>query len=474
MNIGQWIEETGNGSPVHLGGLTLDGPLVLAVIRVLLLVLPILILVPGLIWWERRLLSWMQDRIGPNRTGTVTIPGNIPGIGGKKIHTFGLLQPIADGVKLFLKEDITPKSIDRKIYFLAPAIALFPAFSIGGTMPWASSHLPFESIASGVYHWLTPVANIDIGLLYVLAISSLGVYGVVLAGYSSNNKYSLMGGLRASAQLISYELAMGMALASIVLASGSMRMSDVVVEQEKAWLGFMPAVQNWFIFTPFGLVSAVIFLICMVAETNRAPFDLPEAENELIAGYHTEYSSMKFAVFFMGEYAAMFMFSGIFATVFLGGFNLVPINWEYLSNQNFNFLNIDFTGFNRGMAWVNYWLGPLTFILKCATGISFFIWLRATLPRLRYDQLMDLGWKTLLPLGLANLVVAGVWMLATKIWGLAGGWGAWALAVAILVVLYLNIAGKVKKGGLTIGGRTVSMQDPSPRRTVTMVDPNKA
>lgn len=457
MNIGQWIENMGTGSPTQV--------LLLAVVRVLLLVVPILILVPGLIWWERRLLSWMQDRIGPNRTGTITIPGNSPVMAGKKIHTFGLLQPIADGVKLFLKEDITPKSVDRKIYFIAPAIALFPAFAIGGTMPWAATHIPFETIASGVYHWLTPVANVDIGLLYVLAISSLGVYGVVLAGYSSNNKYSLMGGLRASAQLISYELAMGMALASIVLASGSMRMSDIVSQQEGPWLGFMPAIQNWFLLTPFGLVSAAIFLICMIAETNRAPFDLPEAENELIAGYHTEYSSMKFAVFFMGEYAAMFMFSGIFATVFMGGYNALPINFEYMSAH---------FGWPTGLAWVNYWLGPLTFLGKCATGITFFIWLRATLPRLRYDQLMDLGWKTLLPLSVANLVVVGVWMLATKIWGLAGGWGAWALAALILVVLYLNIASLVKKGGLSIGGRKVDMQDPSPRRAVTMVDPNKA
>lgn len=460
MNIGQWIEATGQGRPVELLGLSIDGPAVLAVIKVLLLVVPILTLVPGLIWWERRLLSWMQDRIGPNRTGTITIPGNSPVFAGKKIHTFGLLQPIADGVKLFLKEDITPTSIDRKIYFIAPAIALFPAFAIGGTMPWGSSHVPFEKIASGVYHWLTPVANLDIGLLYVLAISSLGVYGVVLAGYSSNNKYSLMGGLRASAQLISYELAMGMALASVVLASGSMKMSEIVVNQEQPWLGFMPAVQNWFVLTPYGFVSAVIFLICMVAETNRVPFDLPEAENELIAGYHTEYSSMKFAVFFMGEYAAMFMFSGIFATVFLGGYNMLPVNWEHFNNA--------------GMAWLNYWMAPLTFLGKCAAGITFYIWLRATLPRLRYDQLMGLGWKTLLPLSVANLVVTLVWMLGTKMYGLAAGWGAWALAATILVVLYLNIAALAKKNGLTFGGRKIQMKDPAPRRSVTMVDPNKS
>lgn len=444
----------------------MHGPTVLAVIRVLLVIVPILTLVPGLIWWERRLLSWMQDRIGPNRTGTITFPDSfpLPGLRGKKIRTFGLLQPIADGVKLFLKEDITPSDVDRKIYFIAPAIALFPAFAIGGTLPWASQHLPFSELASGLYSFLTPVANVDIGLLYVLAISSLGVYGVVLAGYSSNNKYSLMGGLRASAQLISYELAMGLSLASIVLVSGSLRMSEVLREQEKPLYGLIPAVSNWFVLTPFGLVSAVIFLICMVAETNRAPFDLPEAENELIAGYHTEYSSMKFAVFFMGEYAAMFLFSGIFATVFLGGPHLLPINWEYLAANS---------GFARNMAWIDYWLGPLVFLGKCAGGITFFIWLRATLPRLRYDQLMNLGWRNLLPLGLANLVVVGFWIIATRIWGLAAGWGAWAMAVAILVVLYLNLLAANRKGQLVLGGRQVTMKDPAPRRTIKMVDPNK-
>src|SRR5689334_17826563 len=198
-------------------------------------------LVPGLIWWERRLLSWMQDRVGPNRTGTVTFPDRIPILGGKKFRTFGLLRPIADGVKLFLKEDITPADIDRKVYFIAPAIALFPAFAIGGTLPWGSNRVPFTEVVGGLYSNLTPVANVDIGLLYVLAISSLGVYGVVLAGYASNNKYSLMGGLRASAQLISYELAMGVALACVVLATGSLRMTDLVREQETPWLGAVPA-----------------------------------------------------------------------------------------------------------------------------------------------------------------------------------------------------------------------------------------
>jgi len=390
-------------------------PAVLAVIRVLVFVLPILVLVPGLIWWERRLLSWMQDRIGPNRVGP-----------------YGLLQPIADGVKLFFKEDITPADVDRKIYFLAPAIALFPAFALGGTLPWGPDY--------GVYGLLTPIANVEIGVLYVIAISSLGVYGIVLAGYAANNKYSLMGGLRASAQLISYELAMGVAIACIVMASGSLRMPDMVRSQQEALWGITPYVQNWFILTPFGFVAALIFAICIIAETNRAPFDLPEAENELIAGYHTEYSSMKFAVFFMGEYAAMFLFSGVFAAVFLGGYNMLPLNWTALAEAF-----PAWSGFFLTMDGLNYWLAPLWFLGKCSLGITCFIWLRATLPRLRYDQLMSLGWRSLLPLAVANFITVAIWILFTNLYGAAGGFAAAGVAVAILVLLYLNWIASVRR-----------------------------
>jgi len=415
-------------------------PAVLALIRVLLLVLPLLMLVPGLIWWERRLLSWMQDRIGPNRTGTITLKS------GKRIGTFGLLQPIADGVKLFFKEDITPKSVDRVIYFIAPGLALFPAFALGGTLPWGPP--------TGLWGLLTPVANIDIGILYVLAISSLGVYGVVLAGYASNNKYSLIGGLRSSAQLISYELAMGVSLACVVMATGSLRMTDMVFEQQKALWGVVPWIQNWFIFTPFGFVSFVIFLICMIAETNRAPFDLPEAENEIIAGYHTEYSSMKFAVFFMGEYASMFVFGGIISTVFLGGYNLMPINWAILAQDLpaaaglFNFLD-----------QANYTLAPLGFLLKCVMGISFYIWLRATLPRLRYDQLMALGWKVLLPCAVANFIVVAIWIMATSLYGVLGGLIAGGIAFLICGVLYLNVMAATRGQRSSLEKRTLVLTD---------------
>ncbi len=416
-------------------------PILLAGLKVAILVVPILMLVPGLIWWERRLLSWMQDRIGPNRSGTITLAS------GKKIRTFGLLQPILDGVKLFFKEDVTPNSIDRKIYFIAPAVALFPAFVLGGTMPFAPS--------VGIWEYLTPVADIEIGLLFVLAISSLGVYGVVLAGYASNNKYSLMGGLRASAQLISYELAMGVALLAIVFASGSLKMTTLVEIQEAPLFGTMESLQNWFFFTPYGFISAIIFFICMIAETNRAPFDLPEAENELIAGYHTEYSSMKFAVFFMGEYAAMFIFSGIFTCVFFGGYNLLPVNFEYLAaNASFG------AGMWEFLGKINVSLAPLWFVGKMAFFFSTFIWIRATLPRLRYDQLMSLGWKTLLPVAVANFIVVGLWMIITDLKGITSGWITYGGAMILLVLLYLQLVAAKKRAS-----------DSPEKRTITMVDP---
>ncbi|HTQ11678.1 MAG TPA: complex I subunit 1 family protein [Fimbriimonadaceae bacterium] len=411
--------------------------------RVLLFLVPVLLLVPGCIWWERRFLSWMQDRIGPNRVGT--LPKNakwLPGfLRGRSF--FGLLQPIADGVKLFIKEDITPATIDRAIYFFAPAVALFPAFALGGVMPW------------GPYRNLTPIADVNVGVLYMLAVSSLGVYGIVLAGYASNNKYSLMGGLRSSAQLISYELAMGMSLACIVLANASLKLTDMVDAQMQPLWGAVPFLQNWFILTPFGFVSACVFLICMVAETNRAPFDLPEAENELIAGYHTEYSSMKFAVFFMGEYAAMFVFSGVFATVFLGGWNPLPIRWATIGAPGVQHF-VELTA-------------PIWFLLKCAIGITVYIWIRATLPRLRYDQLMALGWKSLLPLATGNFIVVALWIMATRLYGAGAGWGVSVLALILVFGIYKAfLQGPKAKNELV--RRQVRLVDPA-RSTAALAKP---
>ncbi len=444
-------------------------PAVLALIRVVLFVVPILLIVPGCIWWERRLLSWMQDRIGPNRTGTYTTKS------GKRIGTFGLLQPIADGVKLFLKEDITPTSIDRFLYFVAPAVALFPAFALGGTIPWGPDY--------GVYGLLTPIWNAEIGILYMLAISSLGVYGVVLAGYASNNKYSLLGGLRASAQLISYELAMSVALASVVMASGSLKMTEIVKAQEGPWMGIGSLVQNWFIFTPYGFIAAVIFGICVVAETNRAPFDLPEAENEIIAGYHTEYSSMKFAVFFMGEYAAMFVFGGVFGTVFLGGYNMLPIRWEILPLMHFSgpLLGMEsaleaikpgIRSFVALMMNINYWLAPIIFLSKCVLGMTIFIWIRGTLPRLRYDHLMALGWKVLLPAAVGNFIVVACSIMAKKMYT-NGAPISFAVALLIAVPFYIALNKGVKKGETSMERRELDMEDgtdavPS-RRSIELV-----
>lgn len=364
----------------------------------------ILAIVPGIIWWERRLLSWMQDRIGPNRVGP-----------------FGLLQPIADGIKLFFKEDLTPTNVDRLIYLMAPAIALFPAFAIWATLPWGPD-LRF-----------TPIADVDIGILYVLAISALGVYGVFLAGWASNNKYSLLGGLRSAAQLVSYELAMGVSLGCVILATGSLKLTEVVTRQQMGTTIFgydVPWLAAWNILTPWGFVAGVIFLICMVAETNRAPFDLPEAESELIAGFHTEYSSMKFAVFFMGEYATMMAFCGVFAVMFLGGWAAAPLNFDYLGQA----------ASSNGLEWLanilrfigNPLLAPVWFIGKLVVGLSFYVWLRATLPRLRYDQLMTLGWKALLPLAALNFVVVAIW--------LQYGWPALIASIAVLALIYFYVA----------------------------------
>ena len=417
--------------------------------RALLFVLPVFLTVPFLIWFERRLLSWFQDRIGPNRTGNITFSRTsryVPGfLRGRRIKLFGLAQSMADGIKLFTKEDIFPNHTDKILFILAPAISLFVALSLGGTIPWG----PFPK--------LTPVSDANIGLLYVLAISSLGAYGTVLAGYSSNNKYSLMGGLRGSAQLISYELAMGVALGGMVMVTGSLRMTDIVRAQEGPLWGVIPFLQNWNLFTPFGFVSGVVFFICMLAETNRPPFDLPEAENELVAGYHTEYSTKRWGLFMMAEYIAMLVFSLIFWTVFGGGYNLLPFNWEYLAGHTSG-LGPIFGGIGTALAY----LSPLVMLVKGAIGMFVYIWIRGTYPRLRYDQLMNLGWKTLLPLATANLITVATWIVATRVYGTLVGW---AVALFIFIVGFAIVAMVRKSRGsdLPLATRKVGYAPEAPR-----------
>lgn len=442
---------------------SLDHPVWHAILRVICWVLPLLMVMPAMIWWERRLLAWMQDRIGPNRVGNITFSKTssfVPGfLKGRKFGLQGILQPIADGIKLIMKEEIVPTGVDRLIYVIAPAITLFPVLALGGTLPWG----PQE----GFYKFLTPIADMNIGVVYMLAVSSLGVYGVVLAGYSADNKYSLLGGLRSSAQLISYELAMGMSLACVVLATGSLKVTAIVAAQEQPLWGGAKYIQNWNAFTPFGFVAMLIFGICMIAETNRPPFDLPEAENELVAGYHTEYSSMKFASFFMGEYIAMFVFGGVLSCAFLGGYNALPIRWDVLGADV-----PSLAGICSFMSRANYWLAPIFFVGKGFAVVTGYIWLRATMPRLRYDQLMFLGWKSLLPTAVANFIVVAIWIVCTRLYGPAGGFAAAGGAIVLSIVLYLNLMSLGRGRGDSLGSRQITMIDAAPAvRSVHMVDP---
>jgi NADH-quinone oxidoreductase subunit H len=312
-------------------------------------------------WVERRGAALIQDRPGPNRVGP-----------------FGLLQPLADAIKFLFKEDIIPSSADKVLYVLAPGIALFSALTTFAVIPYGAS-LPLAGREIPLIG-----ADVSIGVLYVFALTSLSVYGIVLAGWSSNNKFSLMGGLRSSAQIISYELAMTTAAAGVILSASSFRLTDIVAVQSGTWLGFIP---RWNVFPQ--LLGFVVFFISTFAETNRLPFDLPEADAELVAGYHTEYSSsMKFAMFFMAEYVNMTVASALTVTLFFGGWTLPGF-------------------YPHGV--LGAILSILVFTGKTAFFLWVFVWVRWTLPRFRYDQLMRIGWKALLPLALVNLLwVAGL------------------------------------------------------------------
>ncbi|WP_240917242.1 NADH-quinone oxidoreductase subunit NuoH [Nocardioides sp. HDW12B] len=313
------------------------------------------------IWWERRVVARMQHRIGPNMHGP-----------------FGLLQSLADGVKLALKEDIIPKSADKVVFIIAPVISVVPAFVAFSVIPFGPEvTIPFTDTVTPLQLTDMPVA-----VLFVLAIASIGIYGIVLGGWSSGSTYSLLGGLRSSAQMISYEVAMGLAFVAVFLYAGSMSTSEIVAAQEDTWFAF------------FLLPSFVIYVIAMVGETNRAPFDLPEAEGELVGGFHTEYSSLKFALFFLAEYINMATVSAVATTLFLGGWRAPwPISlWD---------------GANEGY-WPFLW-----FMGKVLGFIFFFIWLRGSLPRLRYDQFMAFGWKVLIPISLVWIVAVATIRAAT-------------------------------------------------------------
>ncbi|MDQ3700119.1 MAG: NADH-quinone oxidoreductase subunit NuoH [Chloroflexota bacterium] len=331
----------------------------LAFVKAFVIVNLLLVAFAYMTWTERKVMGRMQVRIGPNRVGP-----------------FGLLQPIADGIKLALKEDITPSQANVWIHTIAPLLSLVPALIIFAVIPIGPS-IPLGNNGS----WTWYIANINVGYIYATAIASLGVYGIVLAGWASNNKYSLLGGLRASAQLISYELPQGLAALSVIIMAGSINLYEIVEQQNR---NFLP-----FVFLPTGLVAFGIYLISGTAEANRAPFDLPEAEGELGAGFHTEYSGFKWSMFFMAEYVNMVNIAALSVVLFLGGW------WPAVDQLGPVLAGI---------------LGPIIFILKLALFVFFYIWLRSTLPRLRFDRLMNLGWKVLLPLALANLVVTALWV----------------------------------------------------------------
>jgi len=326
------------------------------VVKVLVVFAATMLGVLVMIYAERRVSAFMQDRVGPNRVGPK-----------------GVLQPIADGIKFLMKEDLVPERVDKPIFILAPAILLIPALMTFAVIPFGSSiNLFGREIA-------LQVADVNVGILYVLALTSISVYGIVLAGWSSNNKYSLLGGLRSSAQLISYELAMGLAVVSIILLAGSLRLNDIITDQQGSFF-------SWNIFRQ--PLAFLIFLIAVYAETNRLPFDLSEAEQELVGGYHTEYSSMKFAMFFMAEYANMITAAALTVTLFFGGWD-VPLLDE------------------GSLGLFGALLSVLSFILKISFFLFLFIWVRWTFPRFRYDQLMRLGWKVMLPLALFNIFLTG-------------------------------------------------------------------
>ncbi|MFD8478774.1 NADH-quinone oxidoreductase subunit NuoH [Kitasatospora sp. NPDC059673] len=305
--------------------------------------------------WERKVVAWMQLRIGPNRHGP-----------------WGLLQSLADGVKLALKEDLVVKGADKAVYLLAPIVAAIPAFMAFAVIPFG----PAGNEVS-IFGTRTPLqlTDLPIALLYILATASVGIYGIVLAGWSSGSTYPLLGGIRSSAQMISYEIAMGLSFAAVFIYSGSMSTSEIVSSQQPTWFAVLLP------------VSFIVYIIAMVGETNRAPFDLPEAEGELVGGFNTEYSSLKFAMFMLAEYVNMVTVSAVASTLFLGGWRAPwPIStfWE---------------GANHGW-WPMLWI-----VLKIQLLLFFFIWLRGTLPRLRYDQFMRLGWKVLIPVSLVWLVM---------------------------------------------------------------------
>jgi NADH-quinone oxidoreductase subunit H len=377
----------------------LKGFLLLSVAKLVVVFTITLVGVALLTLMERKVSAWMQYRRGPNRVGFA-----------------GLLQPAADGLKNIIKEETLPAQANRMLFILAPALSFIPALTLTSIIPWAAP-LPVTFdftvpvLGRFIYDGLLPmaVADLPVGMLFVLAIGSTGVYGIALAGWSSNNKYSLLGGLRASAQMVSYEVALGLAVVPVVILTGNMAFSEIIKAQQQVGFG-------WFILPLF--LSFHNFLVAGFAETNRSPFDLPEAESELIAGYHTEYSAMKFSMFYIAEYTSMVTISAMVTTLFLGGWDIPFTHWD----ETPGVLQTVVTGMVM-FGKVFFWL-------------FFFMWVRWTLPRFRYDQLMALGWKVLMPIGLAYvMLIAGAVYLTDNVLHLASP----ALKILVLAIINLGL-----------------------------------
>jgi NADH-quinone oxidoreductase subunit H len=305
---------------------------------------------------ERKIAAFFQDRVGPNRAGP-----------------FGILQPLADGAKMFLKEEIIPTNANKFLFIAGPSLAIMTACIGSAVIPWG------QKLIIGSHVIDLQVTDINVGVLYIFGVVSLGVYGVMIGGWASNNKYSLLGAIRAASQNISYEIAMGLSIISLLMVTGTLSLKEIAAQQH-GW--------HWnIIYQPLGFL---IFIVCAFAETNRTPFDLPECETELVGGYHTEYSSMKLGFYLFAEYINMFISSAVMSTLYFGGYNFPYMHSLGLSNN-----------------WVTI-LGVIALFIKIFAFIFFFMWVRWTIPRFRYDQLMDLGWKTLIPLAIANIVLTGL------------------------------------------------------------------
>jgi len=393
-------------------------------IKIALLLFIVLTVNAYLTWFERKVVALMQSRVGPHRVGP-----------------HGLLQPAADGLKFLFKEDVMPGGVDKFVYLLAPFLALTLALASLAVIPFGPNPLPFKFFGHQIDLWIT---NPDIGLLVLFSITALGVYGVALAGWASNSKYPLLGGLRSSAQMVSYELSMTMSVVGVLLMANSFSLTDIISRQDSSRWGLL----SWNIFTLHGgfpqIVGFLCFFISAIAETNRVPFDLPEAESELVAGFHTEYSSFKFAMFFIAEYTSMITVSSLCAILFFGGWNspfpatpfwqfahyipsliLIPFGlWIIYDGVKYEtiFGKLILPGIGTAITALGavliifpavneYIQGPFWLLSKIFFFLFFYVWARGTLPRLRYDQLMNIGWKLLLPVSIANVIITAGFVL---------------------------------------------------------------